>query len=102
MKLPEEKAVEKRILTEQEENTFLEYIANNGYHKKLVPLFIVGFNTGMRIGEILALTWQDIDFEKGIIHVDKTLSKRSVALSEGKRNKKHSYRRRVQGFYFLY
>lgn len=74
LKLPEEKAVEKRILTEQEENTFLEYIANNGYHKKLVPLFIVGFNTGMRIGEILALTWQDIDFEKSIIHVDKTLS----------------------------
>lgn len=28
--------------------------------------------TGLRIGELLALTWQDIDFQKGLIYVSKT------------------------------
>ncbi|WP_053416213.1 site-specific integrase [Viridibacillus arvi] len=28
--------------------------------------------TGMRIGEALALTWQDVDFENGIININKS------------------------------
>lgn len=41
---------------------------------KTVPLkirafFAIGFLTGMRTGEIVALKWQDIDFEKNIIKV---------------------------------
>lgn len=28
--------------------------------------------TGLRIGELLALTWEDIDFQKGILRVNKT------------------------------
>ncbi len=74
LQIPKEKAVEKRILTEEEEKRFFDYISHNGYHKKMVPLFTVGFGTGMRIGEIVALTWNDIDFDNNIIHVTKTLS----------------------------
>ena len=33
------------------------------------------FWTGMRIGELLALTFADIDFENNIIKINKTLSK---------------------------
>lgn len=33
---------------------------------------ILALYTGMRIGELLALTWKDIDFNKGLISVDKT------------------------------
>lgn len=72
--LPEEKAVEKRVLTEAEEDIFFNYVIHNNYHKRLAPLFTVGFGTGMRIGEITALTWKDIDFENDVIHVTKTLS----------------------------
>lgn len=32
-------------------------------------------NTGMRIGEICALKWDDIDIEKGLIHVNKTIQR---------------------------
>ena len=32
------------------------------------------FWTGMRIGEIFALTWSDIDFENEVVHVNKTKS----------------------------
>lgn len=35
--------------------------------------FIVAVTTGMRIGELAALRWEDIDFEKKVIHVTRTL-----------------------------
>lgn len=37
-------------------------------------IFVLGCNTGMRIGEILALTWSDIDFKNETIDVNKTLT----------------------------
>ena len=37
--------------------------------------FMIAFHTGMRIGEILALTPDDIDFEKKQIKITKTLTK---------------------------
>lgn len=61
---------EKRILTQQEIDILLEASRNN----RIYPIFIVALNTGMRIGEILGLTWDCVDFEKNIISVKKTLS----------------------------
>lgn len=37
------------------------------------PLFTLLAYTGLRIGESLALTWEDIDFKKGVVKVSKTL-----------------------------
>lgn len=74
LNLPDEKLGKKRILTEEEERTFLDYLSKTKTQKQYVPLFVVGFGTGMRIGEILALQWKDIDFDNGIIHVNKTIS----------------------------
>jgi integrase len=33
------------------------------------PLFLCGFRTGMRLGEMLALRWEDIDWQLGVIKV---------------------------------
>lgn len=41
---------------------------------KLKNFIGVGFYTGLRGGEILALQWDDIDFEKMTIHVSKSVS----------------------------
>lgn len=73
LKVKKQKTREKRILTEQEEQRFIDFVRNDSQYKIYMPMFITGFGTGMRIGEILSLTWQDIDFKKGVIHVDKTL-----------------------------
>lgn len=43
----------------------------NKYH---IPL-IIGYYTGMRIGEVFALTWEDVDFEKNEISVTKTMNR---------------------------
>ena len=37
-------------------------------------VFLMSLATGMRIGEVLALTWDDVNWEKGLVHVNKTLS----------------------------
>lgn len=36
-------------------------------------LILTLLNTGVRRGEMAGLTWQDIDFDKGLIHIDKAL-----------------------------
>jgi len=38
----------------------------------------VGFYTGMRLQELLALMWVDIDFENGTIHVRRAVKRRST------------------------
>lgn len=60
-----------RVLTEQEQAQFLEYAKESEYEL----VFVLGFSTGMRIGEIQALQWQNIDFEKLEASIEGTLVK---------------------------
>lgn len=45
--------------------------AANGYKKDMV---LLGYRTGMRIGEILVLKWEDVNFDGGFLTVRRTLS----------------------------
>lgn len=38
------------------------------------PAPFIAINTGMRLGEILALTWADVDFSRGVIRVSKSVA----------------------------
>ncbi len=40
-----------------------------------LPLVITALYTGMRISELLGLTWQDVDLDAGVIHVRAQLSR---------------------------
>src|SRR5690625_2286017 len=46
---------------------FLKVVDNDRYY----TLFMVLFYSGARIGEILALTWNDIDFKNNLIDINK-------------------------------
>ena len=48
------------------------------YEHYLFICFWLLFTTGLRIGEVAALQWEDIDFESGIISVTKTLYYKSM------------------------
>jgi integrase len=47
---------------------------------QLYPLIVLGAATGCRRGELLALTWSDVDFESGIMTVDKSLEETKAGL----------------------
>ena len=40
----------------------------------LRPILTLALHTGMRLGEILGLTWGQVDFKKGLIRVERTKS----------------------------
>lgn len=60
---------EKRILSARE----TELLLSTSKGGMLYPLFVMALNTGMRMGEIIGLTWDSIDFDNGMISVTKTL-----------------------------
>ena len=39
----------------------------------LEALYVVALHTGLRRSELLALRWNDVDFEKGTLRVDESL-----------------------------
>ena len=57
-------------LTHQEKERFLEtaYKEFSSYY----IFFLTAFQTGMRLGELIALEWGDIDFNGGFIHVQRS------------------------------
>jgi len=59
-----------RILTPEEQQRFIN-IAKSAHFGEC---FILILGTGLRIGEAIALTWDDIDFTAGILHVNKTVT----------------------------
>lgn len=58
-----------KALTVEEEIMFLQE-AKYTYHYNL---YVLLFNTGIRIGEAAALKISDVDFEKRLLYIDKTL-----------------------------
>ncbi|MCI8957363.1 MAG: site-specific integrase [Eubacterium sp.] len=70
-----EQQKQKIALTQREQQLFINYVGNatDTRIKIYEPLFVVAFGTGLRIGELLALTWDDIDLKNNVINVSKTI-----------------------------
>jgi integrase len=67
---PREIRKELRTLTrEQVSGTLLPAIAED----RLFAAILWGFGTGLRRGELLAIRWQDVDFNERLLHVRRTL-----------------------------
>lgn len=69
VELPVLEQKEIKALTLEEENRFIEMSKDDALH----VLFVVAIDTGLRLGELLALTWGDIDLDKAEITVNKNL-----------------------------
>lgn len=59
-----------QFLTPEQIKTFLEAADKN----RMFGLFNLALGTGARLGEMLALTWRDINFEAGTVTFQRTLS----------------------------
>ena len=58
--------------TPAEFKTFIEYFTND---IELYTIFHMLFYTGVRIGELLAMTWADINFNTDMLHINKNIGK---------------------------
>ena len=61
---------DRRVLTKNEQEYFIDFI-NGDYYE---PMYLFMLSTGLRIGEVGALQWKDIDFDKELITVRNSLS----------------------------
>lgn len=66
----------KKALTSEEQNILLNFMETNIDYIRWKPLFEFLLMTGCRIGEALALTWDDYDSSKKILYIRRTLSYR--------------------------
>lgn len=66
---PSVKSEEMKIWSLDEINSFLKHCKNEKHY----ITFLLAIYTGMRRGEVLGLKWSDIDFDKKIINVQRSL-----------------------------
>lgn len=70
--VPKCEKVERRVLSVEEQEIFLDYLARTkSWYEELYKFMLL---TGMRIGEVGGLQWEDIDFAEKFIYVKRTLS----------------------------
>lgn len=66
--------------TLEEQKEFIKAIKGN----KFEVLFLTALNSGLREGELLALTWDDINFKEKYINVNKNLGVVADVSKEGR------------------
>lgn len=66
IKLPKKK----RALTEKQQETFVKYVSSTFAYRHWRAFFTFLLGTGCRIGEAIALRWDDCDFESNMITID--------------------------------
>lgn len=67
IRLPKGSTKPPRVLTTAEQSKLEQAIRGTGDMEYLLCLY-----TGLRVGEVCALRWEDVDFENGLIHVQRT------------------------------
>lgn len=72
--------VERRPMTPDEIAVLLDALRGHA----LEPLMLLALTTGLRQGELLGLTWRNVDLDAGVLHVRHTLDSRSKTLSDPK------------------
>lgn len=70
-----------KVLSLAEQKKFIEAIQGH----KLEILFLTALSSGLRLGELLALKWTDIDFEVGNLVVNRTIQKVTQISKDGTR-----------------
>lgn len=70
--IPKCEKVERRVLTVEEQEIFLGYLkATKSWYEEMYKFMLL---TGMRIGEVGGLQWEDIDFTSRFIYVKRSLT----------------------------
>lgn len=69
----QQKVSTRKSMTIEEQELFENFLESSQKYNRWQPLFIVMLWTEIRAGELTALRWDDVDFEKDIIRIDHNL-----------------------------
>ncbi len=75
--LPKQQKPEIELLDERQQRQLQRYISENPNHSTLG--IALSMSTGIRIGELCALQWEDLDLEKRILTVRKTMQRIQIS-----------------------
>lgn len=67
--ISKEEKKERRVLTVSEAELFLRKAAGTFYYN----MYVLALDTGMRIGELMGLQWSDIDWDKKVLYIRRSL-----------------------------
>lgn len=80
--MPKSESKEAEVFNKGERGRLQSYLQNNLTDSNLGILLTM--YSGLRIGELCALTWNDIDFENGVVHISKALQRVPDKSGKGK------------------
>ena len=63
----------RKALTLPQQELLMDFLERRPQYNHWYPVFYIMVNTGMRVGELTGLRWQDVDLEGGMISVNHTL-----------------------------
>ena len=63
----------RHALTLEQQRAFMEYIKNHPVYYRWTPLFTVLLGTGCRIGEVIGLRWDDLDYDSRLISINHSI-----------------------------
>lgn len=85
-KMPKSKKSKKeiRIMTLEEQSRYIKALSES----RLKTALLLTMFTGLRCGELIALTWGDVDFESGMLRINKSLKRTKEYKKDGEYTKK--------------
>ena len=84
--IPGEKKPRKEVQHFSDEE--IEILVSNLKDNRYRELILLSLGTGLRRGELLALTWEDIDLKNKIVKVNKSLAKVYIIAGDGSKERK--------------
>lgn len=90
LRSPDNKTSKSEVFTIEERKMFEEIIWKDFHENNTsaIPLaLLLDFYTGLRSGELVTLTWDDVDFENNLLHIHRTETSYTEILPDGTKGK---------------
>lgn len=75
LQIPQTESKKRNAIEQRHIDLFMDYVKNSKRFFYSYPAFVVLFNLGVRIGEMAALTWEDVNFKDDVIVINKTVNR---------------------------
>ena len=86
--LPKVEHKEMKTLTAEQLSTFFQEARDSGVYE----LYYLDLATGLRRGELLGLKWTDIDLDRGVLKIQRAISRQNGKVVEAPLKTKNAYR----------